>query len=103
MLRDLHIGAKTRGTDRKEHDLIDGTRGDVYRAILLARVRQVCTDDAPSGSSVNAALGQMDTIAELLQPGVSPLSWDEPTLDIVDPYFLFFIRCSDKLAQIARE
>ena len=118
MMRDLHIGAKTRGTERKEHDLIDGTRGDVYRAILLAmkqepaklsftydeittRVRETCVGDAPTGSSVNAALTQMHTIAENLQSGTSPLSWDDPTLDIVDPYFLFFLRCSDKLRQIA--
>lgn len=118
MLRDLHIGAKTRGTERKEHDLIDGTKGDVYRAILLAmkqepaklsftydeittRVKESCVGDAPTGSSVNAALAQMHTIAEILQPGASPLSWDDPTLDIVDPYFLFFLRCSDKLRQIA--
>lgn len=118
MLRDLHIGAKTRGTERKEHDLIDGTKGDVYRAILLAmkqepaklsftydeittRVRESCVGDAPTGSSVNAALTQMHSIAENLQPGTSPLSWDDPTLDIVDPYFLFFLRCSDKLRQIA--
>ena len=118
MLRDLHIGAKTRGTERKEHDLVDETRGDVYRAILLAmkqdpaklsftyeeittRVREICRGDAPTGSSVNAALTQMHTIAENLQAGSSPLSWDDPTLDIVDPYFLFFLRCSDKLRQIA--
>uniref|UniRef100_UPI001B3097FC hypothetical protein n=1 Tax=Rubellimicrobium arenae TaxID=2817372 RepID=UPI001B3097FC len=118
MLRDLHIGAKTRGTERKEHDLIDGSRGDVYRAILLAlkqdpaklalsyddittRVRDVCISDAPSGSSVNAALSQMHTIAENLQGSTSPLSWDDPMLDIVDPYFLFFLRCSNKLEQIA--
>ncbi len=120
MLRDLHIGAKTRGTERKEHDLIDGTRGDVYRAILIAmtqdparlsftydeittRVRNICRGDAPTGSSVNAALTQMHSIAESLQTGTSPLSWDDPTLDIVDPYFLFFLRCSDKLLQIASD
>ena len=120
MLRDLHIGAKTRGTERKEHDLIDGTRGDVYRAILLAmkqdpaklsftydeittRVREICKGDAPTGSSVNAALTQMNVIAEIVQPNNSPLSWDDPTLDIVDPYFLFFLRCSEKLSQIAHD
>jgi len=119
MLRELHIGAKTRGTDRREHDLVDETRGDVYRAILLAmkqdpaklsftydeitkRVREVCRGDAPTGSSVNAALTQMHAIAENLQPSTSPLAWDDPTLDIVDPYFLFFLRCSDKLKQIAK-
>lgn len=118
LLRDLHIGVKTRGTERKEHDLIDGTRGDVYRSILLAmkqdppklsftyeeittRVRESCVGNAPTGSSVNAALTQMHTISEELQPGDSPLSWDDPTLDVVDPYFLFFLRCSDKLRQIA--
>lgn len=120
MLRDLHLGAKTRGTERKEHDLVDGTRGDVYRAILLAikknpakmsfsydeiinRVKEVCARDYPTGSSINSALTQMNSIAELLQPERSPISWDDPSLDIVDPYFLFFLRCSDKLRQIANQ
>jgi molybdopterin-guanine dinucleotide biosynthesis protein len=113
----LHIGPRTRGTERKIHDFTDSTRGDVYRAVLLAmkndpaalsipydamldRVRAVCTADAPVGSSVTSALEQMNVIAEEVQPGKSPLSWDDDTLDIVDPYLLFFLRCSEKLTQL---
>src|SRR6056297_3162172 len=36
MLTSLHSGPKTRGQERKEHQLVDGTSGDVYRAVLLA-------------------------------------------------------------------
>lgn len=119
MLRDLHTGAKTRGTERKEHKLIDGTQGDVYRAVLLAikqnpgvlsfsydeiisRVKSVCVDEPPAGSSINSALSQMQVIAEGLQPNDSPIAWDDTNLDIADPYFLFFLRCSDKLDQIGK-
>jgi len=119
MLRDLHTGAKTRGTERKEHKLIDGTQGDVYRAVLLgikqdpgvlsfsyddiiSRVKSVWIDDPPAGSSINSALSQMQIIAEGLQPNNSPIAWDDTNLDIADPYFLFYLRCSDKLEQIGK-
>ncbi|WP_156410266.1 hypothetical protein [Bosea sp. Root381] len=117
MLSALHQGAKTRGTERKIHSLIDGTNGDVYRAILLGlkqnptglaftydnildRVRAVCTVDAPVGSSINSALEQMAIIANEIQPAASPLSWQEDVLDIADPYLLFYLRCSNKLQEL---
>lgn len=114
MLTTLHSGPKVRGTERKLHAFTDGSQGDVYRGILLAmksdpaelsfsydnmlaRVRSVCTNDPPVGSSITSALEQMSKLAEEVQPGSSPLSWDEDTLDVSDPYFLFYLRCSDKL------
>lgn len=119
MVAALHTGAKTRGTERKIHNLVDGTRGDVYRAILLGirkdpaslsftydeilnRVRSACVDEAPVGSSINSALEQMHIIGEEVQPGTSPISWDENILDITDPYFLFYLRFSDKMAALAK-
>lgn len=119
MFEALHTGAKTRGTERKIHQLSDGTGGDVYRAILLGmksdpaslsmnydeitkRVRQVCVGDPPVGSSITSALEQMDQIGEDLQPGDSPIAWDGDVLDVTDPYFLFYLRCSDKLRNIAK-
>ncbi|MEY9781300.1 hypothetical protein [Sinorhizobium fredii] len=119
MVAALHTGAKTRGTERKIHDLVDGTRGDVYRAILLGirknparlsftydeilnRVRDVCSEEAPVGSSINSALEQMHIIGDEVQPGTSPISWDENVLDITDPYFLFYLRYSEKLAALAK-
>jgi hypothetical protein len=120
MVNGLHAGARTRGTERKVHDLTDGTLGDVYRSILLAmkedpaelsfsydnilnRVRAVCSGESPSGSSITSALEQMDIIGEEVQPGTSPLSWDGDTLDIADPYFLFFLRWSGKLLEIGQK
>ncbi|TIQ61995.1 MAG: hypothetical protein E5X41_30580 [Mesorhizobium sp.] len=119
MLTALHTGPRTRGTERKLHDFLDGSGGDVYRAILIAikedpaqlsfpydvildRVRKVCLGDPPVGSSVTSALEQMHIIAEEVQPGTSPISWDEATLDIADPYFLFFLRCSGKLQSLGQ-
>jgi hypothetical protein len=119
MVKQLHAGARTRGVERKLHHFTDGSRGDVYRAILLAirqdpaqlsfsyddivkRVRAVCYGEAPSGSSVAGALAQMHLIAEEVEPGTSPLAWDEDNLDITDSYFLFFLRWSAKLSEVAK-
>jgi hypothetical protein len=119
MLNALHTGPRTRGTERKIHSFTDKSRGDVYRATLLAikadpaglslpydaiinRVRSACIDEPPAGSSITSALEQMHIIGEEIQPGSSPLSWYGDNLDIVDPYFLFYLRCSEKLAQLAK-
>jgi len=109
MLSSLHSGPKTRGQERKEHELVDGTRGDVYRAVLLAirsdpiamsfsyddimaRIKAICSGDNPVGSSVTSCLEQMHSITEGLQPGRPVLAWDGDNLDITDPYFAFFLR-----------
>jgi hypothetical protein len=119
MVTSLHTGPRTRGTERKLHDFLDETGGDVYRAILLAikkdpatlsfpydnilsRVRAVTLGEAPVGSSINSALDQMNLIGEEVQPGTNPVSWDGDVFVITDPYFLFFIRNSDKLAALGR-
>ena len=118
LVESLHGGPRMRGVERNKFDLVDGSRGDVYRAVLLAirmdpgrlaltydemlqRVRRVCIGtDHPSGSSISQALEQMDAIApRILKTQV--LEWDEDTLDIVEPYFLFFLRKSTKLAALA--
>lgn len=117
MLSSLHSGPKTRGQERKEHDFVDGTKGDVYRAVLLAisadpitmsftyddllaRVKDVCTGDSPVGSSVTSCLDQMHSVSEALQPGSPVLAWDGDILDITDPYFAFFLRSADKLQKL---
>lgn len=119
MLSVLHSGPRTRGTERKVHEFIDGSVGDVYRAVLLAiksnpvslsftyedlltRVRSSCRGDSPAGSSITQCLEQMKMLCEQTQPGSQILAWDGDTLDIVDPYFAFFIRCSDKLNSLSR-
>jgi hypothetical protein len=118
MLNALHSGPKQRGTERKQFNFIDGTRGDVYRCVLLAmradpaslsfryedilrRVREVCTDENPAGSSVAESLDQMAKLARAVQKA-PVIEWDEDVLDIVEPYFLFFLRCSPHLARLAK-
>jgi molybdopterin-guanine dinucleotide biosynthesis protein len=116
----LHSGPKQRGNERKQFEFKDESSGDVYRSILLAmaddpprlsitydemlrRVRAVIpAGDGPVGSSVAQALVLMGTIAETIQPTYSVIEWDENVLDIVDPYFLFFLRSSPILDDIAR-
>ena len=119
MLSALHAGPKQRGTERKQFDFTDATRGDVYRCVLLAmradpsslsfryedilsRVKQICTGESPIGSSVAESLAQMAKLARTIQQA-PVIEWDENMLDIVEPYFLFFLRCSPHLAHLAKQ
>ena len=116
MINILHAGPKQRGTERKEFQFIDGSTGDVYRCVLLAmkadppaltfsyeemmnRARAMCRGESPVGSSVVTTLGQMDTLAKTVQDA-PVIEWDEDVLDIVEPYFLFFLRCSHYLQRL---
>ncbi len=118
MLSALHAGPKQRSIERKQFNFVDGTRGDVYRCVLLAmradppnlsfryehimrRVKEVCTDESPVGSSVVESLSQMAKLAKAVQ-NAPVIEWDEDVLDIVEPYFLFFLRCSPHLAHLAK-
>lgn len=119
LLEALHNGPKVRGAARNQFRFSDGTSGDVYRCILLAlrqdppamsfsyddiysRTRAVCDGDAPSGSSVTQALEQIPAIAENMQPQTRIIEWSDDVLDIVDPYFLYFVRCSPKMTSLAK-
>lgn len=113
----LHTGAKERGTQRKEFSFSDGSKGDVYRAILLSlvenpprlsfdydeimsRIKAVCSGEAPVGSSVQLALSQMDGIAKDMNKEYPFLEWDDDKLEITNPYFMFYLRASNKIDQI---
>lgn len=113
----LHTGAKERGTQRKEFKLKDGSTGDVYRAILLAlienpprlsfdydevmdRIKSVCQGESPVGSSVQLALKQMDGIAKDIKKDTPVLEWDDDKLEVTNPYFMFYLRSSQKIEQI---
>jgi hypothetical protein len=121
MIGNMHHGPKTRGTERREHKLADGTLGDVYRVLLRAiahgrptldlpypalmeRIEAVCQDGVPASSSIVQACKQIDAIAKRLAPTERILDWDAQeltgTLSIVDPYFLFYLRSSRKLDQL---
>ena len=58
--------------------------------------------DSPVGSSVAQALMQMDKLATAVQEA-PVIEWDEDVLDIVEPYFLFFLRCSPYLQKLAQD
>ncbi|MHA7850799.1 P-loop NTPase family protein [Roseovarius sp.] len=113
----LHTGAKERGTQRKEFNLKDGSKGDVYRTILLAlienpprlsydydeimdRIKGVCIEESPVGSSVQLALKQMDGIAKDIKKDTPVLEWDDDKLEVTNPYFMFYLRSSQKIDHI---
>ncbi|SDF82152.1 ATP-binding protein [Thalassobaculum litoreum] len=116
----LHTGAKERGTQRKEFTLKDESIGDVYRAILLAlienpprlsfdydeimgRINKVCIDKTPVGSSVQLALKQMDGIAKDIKRDAPVLEWDDDKLEVTNPYFMFYLRSSQKIDHIHKK
>jgi hypothetical protein len=120
LVRNMHGGPKTRGTERKEFNFADGTRGDVYRCILLAvaadppvlsfpynelsrRVQRVARGETPQSASIYQACSQIAKMALEMYPGQRVLEWDsDDILDVIDPYFLFFLRWSGKLASLAQ-
>lgn len=114
----LDAGPRTRGAERKAYAFTDGSTGDVYRAALKAiagdpmalsfgyedlvsRVRAICKTDAPPGSSLTSACAHMSKLALDQLPTQRVLEWDESkqVLDIPDPYFLFYLRWSDRLRE----
>ena len=109
------------GTERKEFQFTDGTKGDAYRASLLAlsqdppatefnyadllaRINAVCVDEKPVGSSITESLKQIAGFAEQMHPTQRIVEWDADaasgTFAIIDPYFLFFLRSSELLKNL---
>jgi hypothetical protein len=118
MVTALHAGPKQRGTERKQFKFRDGSVGDVYRCVLLAitgdpsslsfrydemlkRATALCGGESPVGSSVSESLVQMAELSKTVQEA-PVIEWDEDVLDIVEPYFLFFLRCSPHLSELAK-
>lgn len=112
----LEGGPKQRGKERKLYKLKDGTVGDVYRCILKAlasdpaqlsfsydeirkRATSLCEDDHPEGSSIIGSCRHMVSLAETQNRIDVSIDWNEERLlmDIPDPYFLFYLRWSDRL------
>jgi hypothetical protein len=110
----LRRGPKERGRDRLTFNLKTGGEGDVYECILRAmradparlalpypdlkdRIEGLCVGDAPRGVAIANSVASMVKIADQL-PLERAIDWDEEreVLDIVDPYFLFYLRWSDK-------
>jgi len=116
----MHKGPRIRGEERKEFSLVDGTRGDAYRVILKAisadppalsfpykrlmeRVAAVCHGEPPTGSSVQNSCTQIAKFAANVEDD-RVVDWDEDAgnLDIVSPYFMFYLRASGKLAELGQ-
>ncbi|UYH56186.1 hypothetical protein N6L26_06420 [Qipengyuania sp. SS22] len=123
LLTNMHIGPRIRGTPRASHTLLDGTKGDVYRAVLLAlatgepitdipyanlveRTQAVCSTTSPTGQSIASAAEQMAKAAREMYPDQRIIEWDSGagggTLTIVDPYLLFYLRNSDGLRKLGQ-
>lgn len=121
LVRTMHQGPRVRGVERKEYEFADGTKGDVYRAVLLAiaknpplleipyqnlvdRIAEVCPKDPPGGSSVLSACRQMVQIARTMHTDQRIIEFDDDVgagvLSIVDPYLLFYLRASKKLQSL---
>lgn len=114
----LDAGPRTRGAERRTYELTDGTSGDVYRTVLRAiaaeplalafpyddlveRVKSLCKSESPPGSSLTAAVTHMEKLATDQLPTHRVLEWDEQkeVLHIPDPYFLFYLRWSERLRE----
>jgi hypothetical protein len=106
--------------ERKTYELANGTRGDVYRAVLKAiagdptalhfryddlmqRLASVCVGETPQGSSIVGACAHMSKLADDQLPTHRVFDWDDArqVLDLPDPYFLFYLRWSGRLALTA--
>lgn len=121
LIKQMHAGPRTRGTERKEFNFSDGSVGDVYRASLLAisanppsmefiysdilaRIASFCIEEKPSGGSVTESLKQISNFADISFPKQRIVEWDPDaasgTFAVIDPYFLFYIRSSDILKSL---
>lgn len=106
-------GPKTRGSDRNVHVTRFGWQGDVYRLLVKAlsidppeptfrykplneRIRGICVDGGPSGSSITSACSHSAKIVND-NVGARVVEWDgdHDVFDIRDPYFLFYLRWSE--------
>lgn len=123
LVDEMHQGPKVRGVERKEFAFKDGTKGDVYRAILLAiaaeppastigysdllrRIEEVCKSETPGSGSVVTSLRHATNLVRERQPAERIIEWEDTpaggVLNIIDPYLLFFLRSSDRLSQLGR-
>lgn len=107
-------GPKIRGRERKLYQLSNGKDGDLYEVLLRAlslgkpslsfsyqeikkRIAEIVPVDPPRGVDISEALDQVHkrVLDKLGEDRV--LDWDaeKETLDIPDPYFLYYMRWSE--------
>jgi hypothetical protein len=114
----IDSGPRTRGTERKVYTFADGSKGDVYRAVLkavasnpprlsftyeelLSRTIKICKGESPVGSSVTGTCLHINRLALDKFPKERAIDWDEQKqiLDLPDPYLLFYLRWSGRLME----
>ena len=107
-------GPKIRGRERKLYQMSHGKDGDLYEVLLRAlsvgepslsfsyqeikkRIAEIVPVDPPRGVDISEALDQVHkrVLEKLGEDRV--LDWDaeKETLDIPDPYFLYYMRWSE--------
>ena len=114
LVKALASGPKARPDQRKKYHLADGTKADVYLAVLRAvamdpprltisyvdltkRLETLCKGEHPDGASVTRTCVALGQIASGFATTTPPsLEWDEQdqVLVIPDPYLLFYLRWS---------
>lgn len=120
-------GPDERGNQRNRYPVRQLGSGDNYEIALAAislsppstsldwnsgedniakRIDDVCTDqnNKPQRSQITRALEQMQALAEKHMPNQPIIEWDSTTgLQILDPYFLFHLRWTEKYEKIRNE
>jgi hypothetical protein len=105
-------GKDVRGTDRAERKLRTGEVTDIYGAVLytlskmsafgsltknqVADRMQELVEDAPSASTISGNLTHLAEIAEKVRGHGDPaLTYQDPELQILDPFLSFFLAHGD--------
>lgn len=101
--------------DRLVREFVDGSKGDIYLAVLRAiayagpktrltfeeirtALQDILADNTPQGNEIAQVLSQMDRIAREKIEGEPVIDWDSETriLHVVDPYLAFYLQWSDQ-------
>ena len=116
----LDTGPDERGSPRNRYPVVELGRCDNYEITLAAislsppratlawgsglynlydRIDKICLDSSnkPAKGQITRALEQMQSLAERHMPRQPIIEWSDATgLHILDPYFLFYLRWSEK-------
>ncbi|WP_426317911.1 hypothetical protein [Pseudoduganella sp. R-43] len=124
IFRILDTGPDERGSPRNRYPMVALDEGDNYEITLAAislspptahltwgsgmdnlydRIDRVCKDPnkKPAKGQITRALEQMQSLAEKHMPRQPIIEWSDSTgLHILDPYFLFYLRWSEKYESV---
>jgi hypothetical protein len=106
-------------TDRKERTFVDGTKGDIYQAILLAiaktgpktsltyeeirnALRNILEDQVPEAHEITRVLDMMTEISKTHIEGEPVVDYDKElsTLYISDPFFAYYLRWGTNIPKL---